>query len=44
MNIHVDADTTADQLLWPNVVRAFGQALSDAGQIEPRSFNSTIER
>jgi DHA2 family multidrug resistance protein len=27
MNIHMDADTAADQLLWPNVVRAVGQAL-----------------
>ena len=27
MNIHVTADTAADQLLLPNIVRAFGQAL-----------------
>jgi MFS transporter, DHA2 family, multidrug resistance protein len=27
MNIYMDADTAADQLFWPNVVRAFGQAL-----------------
>jgi len=27
MNIYMTADYAADQLLWPNVVRAFGQAL-----------------
>jgi DHA2 family multidrug resistance protein len=27
MNIYMSADTAADQLLWPNVVRAIGQAL-----------------
>jgi DHA2 family multidrug resistance protein len=27
MNIYMTADTAADQLLWPNVVRAIGQAL-----------------
>lgn len=27
MNIHMDANHAADQLLWPNVVRAIGQAL-----------------
>lgn len=27
MNIHLTADTAADQLLWPNIVRAVGQAL-----------------
>jgi MFS transporter, DHA2 family, multidrug resistance protein len=27
MNIHMTNDYAADQLLWPNVVRAFGQAL-----------------
>jgi DHA2 family multidrug resistance protein len=27
MNIYMTADTAADQLLWPNVVRAVGQAL-----------------
>jgi len=27
MNIYLSADTAADQLLWPNVVRAIGQAL-----------------
>ncbi|ACL57930.1 MDR family MFS transporter [Methylobacterium nodulans] len=27
MNIHMTADTAADQLFWPNVVRALGQAL-----------------
>jgi DHA2 family multidrug resistance protein len=27
MNIHMTADTAADQLLWPNIVRAIGQAL-----------------
>ena len=27
MNVHVTADTAADQLLLPNIVRAFGQAL-----------------
>jgi len=27
MNVHMSADTAADQLFWPNVVRAVGQAL-----------------
>jgi len=27
MNIHMTADYAADQLLWPNIVRAIGQAL-----------------
>jgi DHA2 family multidrug resistance protein len=27
MNVHMSGDTAADQLLWPNVVRAVGQAL-----------------
>jgi DHA2 family multidrug resistance protein len=27
MNIHMSADTAADQLFWPNVIRAIGQAL-----------------
>jgi DHA2 family multidrug resistance protein len=27
MNVHMTPDTGADQLLWPNVVRALGQAL-----------------
>lgn len=27
MNIHLTADSAADQLLWPNIVRAIGQAL-----------------
>jgi DHA2 family multidrug resistance protein len=27
MNIHMTPDTGADQLLWPNIVRALGQAL-----------------
>lgn len=27
MNIHMTADSAADQLLWPNIVRAIGQAL-----------------
>jgi DHA2 family multidrug resistance protein len=27
LNIHMSADTAADQLFWPNVVRAVGQAL-----------------
>jgi DHA2 family multidrug resistance protein len=27
MNIHMTGDTGADQLLWPNIVRAVGQAL-----------------
>ena len=27
MNVHITADTAADQLLLPNIVRAFGQAL-----------------
>ncbi len=27
MNVWMSADTAADQLLWPNVVRAIGQAL-----------------
>ncbi|WP_158932079.1 MDR family MFS transporter [Acidisphaera sp. S103] len=30
MNIHMDGNTAADQLLWPNVVRALGQALAFA--------------
>ena len=30
MNIHMDGNTAADQLLWPNVVRAIGQALAFA--------------
>ncbi|MDR3532892.1 MAG: MDR family MFS transporter [Rhodopila sp.] len=28
MNIHMTADYAADQLLWPNIVRAIGQALA----------------
>jgi DHA2 family multidrug resistance protein len=27
MNVEITADTAADQLLWPNIVRAIGQAL-----------------
>jgi len=27
MNIHLSADSAADQLFWPNVIRAIGQAL-----------------
>src|SRR5262249_3598002 len=27
MNIYMSADTAADQLLWPNIVRAVGQAM-----------------
>jgi DHA2 family multidrug resistance protein len=27
MNIHISGDTGADQLFWPNIVRAIGQAL-----------------
>jgi MFS transporter, DHA2 family, multidrug resistance protein len=27
MNIYMNVDTAADQLFWPNIVRAFGQAL-----------------
>jgi DHA2 family multidrug resistance protein len=27
LNVHISADTAADQLLWPNIVRAIGQAL-----------------
>jgi DHA2 family multidrug resistance protein len=30
MNIHMDGNTAGDQLLWPNVVRAIGQALAFA--------------
>jgi DHA2 family multidrug resistance protein len=30
MNIHMTGDTGADQLLWPNIVRAIGQALAFA--------------
>jgi len=27
MNIHLDGDTASDQLFWPNIVRAIGQAV-----------------
>ena len=47
MNIYMTADTAADQLLWPNVVRAVGQALVlaplaavAAASIEPENAGS----
>jgi len=47
MNIHLDGDTAAAQLFWPNIVRAIGQAMImtplaavATGQIEPENAGS----